>query len=158
MPAVSAGVLCVREVGGGLQVLLVHPGGPYFRSRDEGSWSIPKGLVGDGEDALDAARRELTEETGFAPPPGPYVSLGRVRQKGGKIVEAWAAVADFDADAAVSNTFVMEWPPRSGRRAHFPEVDRAAWFDLPAAARKILPAQRPLLDRAAAVRDHLFGR
>lgn len=153
----SAGILPVREVGGVLEVFLVHPGGPFFAKKDEGSWSIAKGLVGEGEEPLAAARRELIEETGFEAPPGPYVELGQVRQKGGKLVDAWAVAADFDASAIRSNTFELEWPPRSGRMARFPEVDRAGWFDLERAAQKILAAQRPFLERVASERARLLG-
>lgn len=143
-------MLPVRRVDGRLEVFLVHPGGPFFRKKDEGVWSVAKGLLERAdEDVLAAAKRELSEETGFAPPEGPYVALGRVKQKGGKIVDAWAVAADFDPDAIESNTFELEWPPRSGRRETFPEVDRAAWFDLETARRKILPAQVPFLDRVA---------
>jgi len=158
MPTRSAGVLPVREVDGRLEVFLVHPGGPFFRNRDEGAWSVAKGLLEgpDEEDPLAAAKRELAEETGFDPPEGPYVELGRVKQKGGKLVDAWAVVADLDPARLRSNTFSMEWPPRSGRRQEFPEVDRAAWFDLETARRKILAAQVPFLDRAAALRERLF--
>jgi predicted NUDIX family NTP pyrophosphohydrolase len=145
----SAGVLALRREGGELQYFLAHPGGPFFRKRDEGAWTIPKGLLEPGDaDPLAAARRELTEETGFAAPPGPYVALGHVVQKGGKRVEAWAVVADFDPAALRSNEFELEWPPRSGRRQRFAEVDRAGWFGLAEARVKILEAQRPLLERA----------
>lgn len=153
----SAGILPVRERGGVLEVLLVHPGGPYFLRKDEGVWSVAKGLVDPGEDLLVAAKRELAEETGFAVPAGPYVPLGRVTQRGGKIVETWAVVADFDPSLLVSNTFELEWPPRSGRLERFPEVDRAAWLDLDSAAAKIVQAQRPFLERALAARGELFG-
>lgn len=135
----------------------MHPGGPFFARRDDGAWSIAKGLVAEGEDPLAAAKREFVEETGFALPSGPYLPLGSIRQKGGKVVDAWVVVADFDPDALVSNTFSIEWPPRSGAFRTFPEVDRAAWFDLGTAARKILPAQQPLLDRAAMLAPELFG-
>lgn len=141
-----------------MEVFLVHPGGPYYVRQDEGVWSVAKGLVGPHEDLLVAAQRELREETGFPLPPGPYVPLGRVVQRGGKVVEAWAVVADFDPARLVSNTFELEWPPRSGRAQAFPEVDRAAWYELEQAARKILPSQRPLLDRVREARDALFGR
>ncbi len=155
---VSAGLLPVREVDGRLEFFLVHPGGPFFASKDDGSWSVAKGLVDPGEDRLAAAKRELSEETGFAPPEGPYVELGTVRQKSGKVVHAWAVAADLDPALLVSNEFELVWPPRSGRLQRFPEVDRAAWLDLEAAARKILEAQRPFLERAARARDAIFGR
>ncbi len=152
----SAGVLPVRELAGELEVFLVHPGGPFYVRKDEGVWSIPKGLVDEDEDTLAAARRELCEETGFEAPAGPYVELGEVKQKGGKIVTAWAVAADFDAGAIRSNTFELEWPPRSGKIARFPEVDRAGWFDLELAAQKLLPAQRPFLERVVLVRSHVL--
>ena len=145
----SAGILPVRRGTGGLEVFLVHPGGPYFRNKDAGAWSIPKGLLEEGDDdLLAAAKRELEEETGFEAPPGPYVPLGQVRQKGGKLVDAWAVEADFDPEAIASNPFELEWPPRSGRRQAFPEVDRAAWLDDAAAREKLIAAQHPFLDRA----------
>lgn len=154
----SAGILPVREVDGRLEVFLVHPGGPFFANKDEGSWSVCKGLVDPGEDPLAAAKRELTEETGFPAPPGPYVELGAVKQKSGKVVDAWAVVADFDPSLLVSNDFELEWPPRSGRMRRFPEVDRAGWFDLATAAQKIIAAQQPFLERAAAQRSRLFDQ
>ncbi len=153
--SVSAGLLLVRARDGVLEYFLVHPGGPFYAKKEEGFWGIPKGLVDPGEDAFDAARRELVEETGFAVPPGPFVALGEVTQKSGKRVLAWAVAADVDAGALVSNTFELEWPPRSERRQSFPEVDRGAWMDREAAGRKINPAQVPLLDRAAAARSAL---
>jgi predicted NUDIX family NTP pyrophosphohydrolase len=145
MPRVSAGLLMYRHRDGGLQVLLAHPGGPFFREKDEGVWTVPKGEVGTGEDLLEAARREFEEEIGVTPT-GPFLPLTPVKQKGGKVVHAWGFEGDCDPAAAVSNTFVMEWPPRSGRRVAFPEVDRADFFDLAAARRKINPAQVALLD------------
>jgi len=147
MPPISAGVLVYRQRQGCLEVLLVHPGGPYFRRRDEGVWSLPKGLVEQGEADREAARRELEEETGFVVAASALSDLGEVRQKGGKIVRAWAVEGDFDPDRLESNTFELEFPPRSGRRRRFPEVDRAAYFDLDTARVKILAAQAPLLDR-----------
>ncbi|WP_299451801.1 NUDIX domain-containing protein [uncultured Pigmentiphaga sp.] len=152
MSATSAGVLMYRRTGNTLQVLLVHPGGPFWRRRDAGAWSIPKGLVEVGEDPATAAVRELREELGAAPP-GPLVPLGRIRQRGGKEVIAFALEADFDPTALRSNTFTMEWPPRSGRMQSFPEVDRADWFDLETAREKILEAQRPLLERLQELPD-----
>ena len=141
-----------------MEFFLVHPGGPFFRNKDAGAWSVVKGLVErDDPDPLAAARRELTEETGFAAPEGPYVSLGAVKQKGGKIVEAWAVVAALDPAALRSNLFELEWPPRSGRLASFPEVDRAGWFDADRAREKLLAAQHPFVDRALAARAVLFG-
>ena len=152
---VSAGVLAVRERGGELEFFLVHPGGPFFRAKDAGAWSVPKGLIEPGEDPLAAAQRELIEETGYALPAGPWVALGFIDQKGGKRVHAWAVAADFDPDALRSEHFELEWPPRSGRIASFPEVDRAGWFGREAAGEKINAAQIPLLDRATSKRREL---
>lgn len=135
-----------RERAGGVEVLLVHPGGPLWAKRDLGVWSIPKGEIEADEDPLAAARREAEEETGLCAA-GPFFALGEVRQSGGKRVLAWATPGDFDPDALRSAEFEMEWPPRSGRRGRFPEVDRAAWFPLAEARRRILPAQVPLLER-----------
>jgi len=145
MPRRSAGLLVFRRRTRQLEVLLVHPGGPFWAKKDDRAWSIPKGEIADDEDALDAARRETREETG-ARPDGPFVPLTPVRQAGGKIVHAWAVEGDFETAALSSNTFQMEWPPRSGRQQTFPEVDRAAWFTLDVARRKILKGQLPLLD------------
>ena len=128
-----------------LQVLLVHPGGPFWAKKDLGAWSVPKGEVAEGEDALAAARREFEEETGVAVE-GEFVALGEVRQAGGKVVTAWALEGDFDPAGLRSNTFTMEWPPRSGRMAEFPEVDRAQWFGVDEAREKILAGQLPLID------------
>jgi len=125
----------------------VHPGGPFWARRDEGAWSIPKGEYADGEDAMAAARREFEEETGTAPPPGALLELGEVRQRSGKRVTAWAAEGDLDPAAIVSNTFVVEWPPRSGRMQEFPEVDRAGWFGAEEARRRLVPAQAEFVDR-----------
>ena len=127
--------------------MLVHPGGPVWSRRDEGAWSIPKGEIEPGETALQVALREFREELGQDPPDGQTTPLGSIRQAGGKTVHAWAVAGDLDADRIVSVTFEMEWPPRSGRKQAFPEVDRAGWFDLELARRKILPAQATLLDR-----------
>jgi predicted NUDIX family NTP pyrophosphohydrolase len=128
----------------------VHPGGPFFHNRDDGWWTVPKGLVGAGEDPLAAARREFEEETSFTLPAGAeYLDLGSVKQKGGKVVTAWAVEGDCEPPLLRSNTFSLEWPPRSGRIRDFPEVDRAAFFTLDQARRKILPAQAPFLDRLA---------
>jgi predicted NUDIX family NTP pyrophosphohydrolase len=140
----SAGLLLFRRHGGAVEVLLVHPGGPLWARKDEGAWSIPKGEVDEHEDALAAARREVEEETG-ARPSGPFISLSPVRQTGGKIVHVWAVESDFDPASLKSNLFEMEWPPKSGNRRSFPEVDRAGWFDLTTAARKILSSQAIVL-------------
>jgi predicted NUDIX family NTP pyrophosphohydrolase len=150
MPQISAGLLMYRRVDGNLQVLLVHPGGPFWRNKDDGAWTLPKGEAGAGEDLLAAARREFTEETGFGPD-GPFVPLEPVKQKAGKVVHAWAVEGDCDPSAVRSNTFTIEWPPRSGKQVAFPEVDRADFFDLETARKKINPAQVALLDRLAAV-------
>jgi predicted NUDIX family NTP pyrophosphohydrolase len=146
----SAGLLLHREHEGRREVLLVHPGGPFWSRRDEGAWSIPKGEIEPGETALQVALREFREELGQAPPNGQTVPLGSVRQAGGKVVHAWAVAGDLDADRVVSLTFEMEWPPRSGRKQAFPEVDRAGWFDLETARRKILPPQATFIDRLEA--------
>jgi len=143
----SAGILLYRRRGDGVEVLLVHPGGPLWARRDAGAWSIPKGEYGDGEDPVAVALREFQEETGQPPPEGALVPLGEVRQRGGKVVTAFAVAGDLDPAAITSNTFTLEWPPRSGVRREFPEVDRAGWFD-PATAREKLPAaQAELVDR-----------
>jgi predicted NUDIX family NTP pyrophosphohydrolase len=131
-------------------VLLVHPGGPFWRRRDQGSWSLPKGEYGDGEDPRAVALREFAEETGVALPAGNLIPLGDVRQAGGKIVTAWALAGDIDPEKIVSNTFEMVWPPKSGRRQTFAEIDRAGWFTLAGARAKILDGQRPFLERLAA--------
>jgi predicted NUDIX family NTP pyrophosphohydrolase len=145
MPQRSAGILLYRCKGSAIDVLLVHPGGPFWAKKDEGAWSIPKGLYEPGEDALAAARREFAEETGSAIV-GEPVALGAFRQSPAKIVDVWAVEGDFDPDSLVSNTFSMEWPPRSGLTREFPEADRAAWFAPDVAARKILKGQRPVLE------------
>jgi predicted NUDIX family NTP pyrophosphohydrolase len=145
----SAGILLFRFVDGAPQVLLVHPGGPFWAKRDLGAWTIPKGEYQDEESARDCALRELGEELGAAPrlEPEALIDLGSIRQKAGKVVEAWAAEGDFDPAQLDSNTFTVEWPPRSGNQREFPEVDRADWFDPELARRKILPAQAELIDR-----------
>ena len=145
-PARSAGLLLFRHRGGVLEVFLAHPGGPFWANRDDGAWTIPKGLVNPGEDPLAAARREFAEETG-ADAGGAVVPLGDVRLRSGKIVCAWAVEGDVDPAAGRSNVVMIEWPPRSGRVSAYPEVDRCAWFDLETARRKIHQAQVPLLDR-----------
>jgi len=139
-----------RVRDGKTEVLLVHPGGPFWKRRDEGAWSIPKGEMGPGESRLDVARREFQEELGVPPPEGEVLPLGSVRQAGGKVVHAWAAPGDLDVSRVSSGTFAIEWPPRSGRTQEFPEVDKAAWFDLDAARRMILAAQGAFLDRLEA--------
>jgi predicted NUDIX family NTP pyrophosphohydrolase len=141
----SAGILLYRREGEELQVLLVHPGGPFWRKRDAGAWSIPKGEYGAGEDAETAARREFAEELGVVLS-GKLQPLGEIRQAGGKRVVAFAVAGDLDVDTIRSNDFELEWPPHSGRMQKFPEVDRAAWFPLPLAREKIIAGQRPLLD------------
>jgi len=143
----SAGILLYRGPHDGLEVLLVHPGGPLWTNRDAGAWSIPKGEYLDGEDPLDAALREFEEELGSAPPAGDAADLGEIRQKSGKRVRGWALAGDLDATAITSNTLEFEWPPRSGKLIEVPEVDRAEWFGLAAAREKINPAQVALLDR-----------
>ena len=135
-----------RWAAANLEVLLVHPGGPYWRKKDEGSWSIPKGEIAGGEDVEVAARREFMEETGVALS-GSLDPLGEIRQRGGKRVIAFAVESDVDVQTIKSNTFEIEWPPKGGRMQSFPEIDRAEWFDLPSARAKILEGQRPLLDR-----------
>jgi predicted NUDIX family NTP pyrophosphohydrolase len=147
----SAGILLYRLGGGEPEVLLVHPGGPFWANKDEGAWSIPKGEYDDGEDAQVAARREFHEETGTELPPGALADLGSVRQKSGKQVAAWAAEGDLDAAGVTSNTFELEWPPRSGQRQAFPEIDRAEWFGIDEAREKLNPAQTAFLDRLAAL-------
>lgn len=146
MPKKSAGILLYKYDADRILVLLVHPGGPFWSNRDLGAWSIPKGEYGPDEQPDAAARREFLEETGI-PVTGPLTSLGDERQKGGKRVVAYASESDFDIDHLRSNSFDMEWPPRSGRTQSFPEVDRAGWFTLAEARAKINPAQRPFLDR-----------
>jgi len=148
----SAGILMYRRGHQKVEVLLVHPGGPYWRKKDEGAWSIPKGEIDEDENAEVAARREFLEETGTAVT-GPLEPLGEIRQRGGKRVTAFAVKGDLDVDAIKSNTFEIEWPPRSGNLQSFPEIDRAAWVDLPAAHVKILESQRPLLDRLVELVD-----
>jgi predicted NUDIX family NTP pyrophosphohydrolase len=145
----SAGLLLHRKRGGEHEVFLVHPGGPYWARRDLGAWSIPKGMFEAGEEPLDAALREFREETGFDSPEGPFQSLGAITQPSGKIVEAWSAPADFDAERLRSQSITVEWPPRSGRSREYPEVDRGAWFSFEEAWRRILPGQRGFLTALA---------
>ena len=146
MATVSAGILMYRHGDAGLVVLLVHPGGPFWRTRDLGAWSIPKGELDDGEDPEAAARREFAEELGIAAA-GPLRPLGQVRQRSGKLVLAYALEGALDVSTVRSNEIAIEWPPRSGRTISIPEIDRAEWFALPLARRKILASQQPLLDR-----------
>jgi predicted NUDIX family NTP pyrophosphohydrolase len=141
----SAGILLFRRDP--LEVLLVHPGGPFWAKKDLGAWSIPKGEHEEGEDAMACAIREFGEEMGSEPNPGELIDLGTIKQKAGKVVQAWALEGDLDASAITSNTFSMQWPPRSGRFQDFPEVDRAEWFSLDVAAERINPAQAEFLDR-----------
>lgn len=145
MPKISAGLLMYRNRGGALEFLLVHPGGPFWKNKDAGAWTIPKGEVGEGEESLVAAIREFEEELGFKPS-GPFRELTPIKQKGGKIVQAWAFEGDCEPGQIKSNTFKMEWPPRSGKEAEFPEVDRAEFFNFENAKEKINPAQVLLLE------------
>jgi predicted NUDIX family NTP pyrophosphohydrolase len=149
----SAGILLFRDGAEGVEVLLVHPGGPLWARRDRGAWSIPKGLCEEGEEPQAAALRELEEELGSAPALGELLDLGTVRQRGGKVVAAWAARGDFDPATLRSMEFEMEWPPRSGRRERFPEVDRAAWFGLDEARERLLDAQDAFVERLAEMVD-----
>lgn len=150
MPRRSAGLLVFRRRAGTLEVLLVHPGGPYWSSKDDGAWSVPKGEHGEGDDPTACARREFEEELGHPPPAGDLIDLGEVRQAGGKVVRCLAVEGDLEVSSIRSNTFEMEWPPRSGRRQEFPEVDRADWFDVGEARRKLVGAQGELLERLVA--------
>jgi predicted NUDIX family NTP pyrophosphohydrolase len=151
---VSAGLLVYRtSAGGGLEVLIVHPGGPLWTTRDDGAWSVPKGEVEGGDDLLATADREFAEELGMAAPPGPRLDLGEIVQRGGKHVRAWAVAGDLDATAARSNLFEMEWPRGSGRIEAFPEVDRAAWFSADEARRKLVATQAVFVDRLAQALD-----
>jgi predicted NUDIX family NTP pyrophosphohydrolase len=142
----SAGILAYRRTSGGIEVLLVHPGGPFWSGKDAGAWSIPKGLFQAEEDPLEAARREFAEETGSVLQ-GDLVPLGWARQPSGKTIHAWAVEADVDVSKLTSNTFAMEWPPKSGKRREFPEVDKGGWFSLAVAKEKILKGQRAFLER-----------
>jgi predicted NUDIX family NTP pyrophosphohydrolase len=148
MAKLSAGLLMYRRREGRLEFLLVHPGGPFWKGKDAGAWTIPKGEIEEGEDVLATARREFEEEVGFAPE-GDFIELTAIKQKGGKTVRAWAFEGNCDPEKIKSNTFTMEWPPRSGQMGTFPEVDQAAFFDLPRAKEKINPAQVLLLEELA---------
>ena len=146
MVATSAGILLYRVGAEGPDVLIAHPGGPFWARKDDGAWSIVKGLIADGEDPWAAAQREFREEVGIDVPIGERVDLGTVKQRGGKVVTAFGVEADLDVSNAVSNTFEMEWPPKSGVMTSFPEVDRIEWFPLPQARTKLLSSQHPFLD------------
>jgi predicted NUDIX family NTP pyrophosphohydrolase len=146
---VSAGLLLFRRSAGLLEVFLAHPGGPFWEGKEAGAWTIPKGLVEVDEDLLTAARREFAEETG-ASPDGPFIPLGEIRQKAGKVVHAWACEGELDPAAARSNVMSVEWPPKSGKRVTFPEVDRYGWFDPATARMKLNPAQAVFIDRLEA--------
>ena len=146
----SAGILLWRVRDDRLEVLLAHMGGPYWAKKDLGHWTIPKGEVEAGEELVEVARREFAEETGHELPDTQLIELGDIRQKSGKVVLGWAAQGDLDPATAVSNTYEIEWPPRSGRMAAFPEIDRVEWFDLDMARRKLKAAQVPFLDRLEA--------
>lgn len=154
----SAGLLVYRRRGASIQVLLVHPGGPFWARRDDGAWSIPKGEFDPGEDPLAAAKREVHEETGLAFD-GPFLALPPLKMRSGKVVHVWAVKGDADASAVKSNLFPMEWPPRSGHMREFPEVDRAGWFSIAAARKKLLKGQVPFLDSLRdSLRDALRSR
>jgi predicted NUDIX family NTP pyrophosphohydrolase len=146
MKKTSAGLLLFRDGGHGLEILLVHPGGPFWAKKDAGAWFVPKGELNQGEEPLDCAKREFLEETGFAPQ-GPFLPLGSVQQKSGKTIHAWAVRGDFDPAKLRSNTFELEWPPRSGKLAQFPEVDRAAFFTEAEARERMHPAEFPFVER-----------
>jgi predicted NUDIX family NTP pyrophosphohydrolase len=145
MAKVSAGILLFRRRPSGVEVMLVHPGGPFWAKKDAGAWSIPKGLADEGEGLLEAAKREFFEETGVAVD-GEFLDLGAHKQPGGKTIVAWACEADFDAATLRSNTFSLEWPPRSGKTAQFPEIDRAAWLSIDEALMKINKGQKPIIE------------
>jgi predicted NUDIX family NTP pyrophosphohydrolase len=154
MPKLSAGILLFRRRPPGVEVMLVHPGGPFWAKKDDGAWSIPKGLADETEDLLEAAKREFLEETGMAVA-GEFLDLGAHKQPSGKTIAAWACEGDFDPALLMSNTFTLEWPPRSGRMTEFPEVDRAAWYSIDEAFMKINKGQRTIIAalEAASVRS-----
>jgi Predicted NTP pyrophosphohydrolase len=152
MPRTSAGILMFRRTGESIELFLIHPGGPFWAKKDLGAWSIPKGEYGPDEEPLDAARREFNEETGF-PVDGDFIPVPPIKQKGGKIVSAWAVEGNVDASRIRSNSFSMEWPPKSGRQAEFPEVDKAGWFSPDEARLKINPAQIAFIDALLPVLD-----
>jgi predicted NUDIX family NTP pyrophosphohydrolase len=143
----SAGILVYRLVPASLEVLLVHPGGPFWAKKDDGAWFIPKGEIEPGEEPWVTAQREFREELGMAPPAGAPHDLGTVKNKGGKLIHAWALAGDLDLNGFVSNSFELEWPPRSGKRRSFPEVDRAQYFAVDLALQKMHPAELPLIER-----------
>ena len=148
-PNVSAGLLLFRRSSSGLELFIAHPGGPFWKDRDIGAWTIPKGIVEAGEDLLDAARREFEEETSIQPT-GPFIPLGSIRQKAGKTIHAWAFESDANPDTIVSNKMRTQWPRGSGRWIEFPEIDRCGWFDPASAKTKMNPAQAELIDRLEA--------
>ncbi len=156
MPRLSAGLLMYRIKDGSIQVLLAHPGGPYFVNKDDGAWTIPKGEPDADEDLLATAQREFEEETSIKPT-SPFISLKPIQQKGGKIVPAWAFKGDCDPAAIKSNTFTMEWPPKSGRQMEFPEIDRAEFFDLATARKKIKAGQDALIEELEALKGQSSG-
>jgi predicted NUDIX family NTP pyrophosphohydrolase len=157
MLKVSAGILAFRRRPPRIEVMLVHPGGPFWAKKDAAAWSIPKGLAEEGEDLLTAAKREFLEETGVAIE-GEFLDLGAHKQPGGKTIAAWACEGDFDPASLKSNTFSLEWPPHSGRTAEFPEVDRAAWYSIDEAFMKIHKGQRPILAALEAAAVQSSGR
>jgi predicted NUDIX family NTP pyrophosphohydrolase len=150
MPKQAAGILLYRRAAGRLEVLLAHPGGPLWARKDAGAWTLPKGQFTDGELPLDAAKREFEEEMGSAPS-GEFQPLGTLKQPSGKVIHAWAAESDFDTSTVKSNLFELEWPPKSGRKSEFPEVDRAQWFSMEEARFKIIKGQAPFLERLLAL-------
>jgi predicted NUDIX family NTP pyrophosphohydrolase len=152
MPKTSAGILMYRKRNDAFEVFLIHPGGPFFRNKDRGAWSLPKGEIDEDEDPLSAAKREFEEETGCRPE-GTFRPLPPMKQKSGKTVLSWAVEGDCDAESITSNTFSLEWPPKSGRIQVFPEADRAAWFTIPEARQRIIAAQAPLLDEFLSNRE-----
>jgi predicted NUDIX family NTP pyrophosphohydrolase len=150
MPKLSAALLLYRVTDGGVEVLIGHPGGPFWARKDEGAWSIPKGEYVDGEDPWSAAQREFLEEVGKEPPAGPRIDFAPLRQPSGKVITAFAVRGDLDLDGAVSNTFTLEWPKGSGNIREYPEIDRVGWFSIAEATTKLVKGQRPLLDRLTA--------
>jgi predicted NUDIX family NTP pyrophosphohydrolase len=150
MPKLSAALLLYRVADGGVEVLIGHPGGPFWARKDEGAWSIPKGEYVDGEDPWSAAQREFLEEVGKEPPAGPRIDFAPLRQPSGKVITAFAVRGDLDLEGAVSNTFTLEWPKGSGSIREFPEIDRVGWFSVAEATTKLVKGQRPLLDRLTA--------